>query len=243
MEKPLIGILGDTTMTEPGLFTSRERAYVNSAYVDAVFLNGGLPVLIAPSVLSGDTEGILSRCDGILVPGGEDVDPAYYGEDPAPEIGVFRPELDESWFKACRYALDHKIPMMGVCRGTQVLNVLLGGSLYQDIDLRSEGHIQHLQKYERWYLTHEVTIKEGSRLEKILGPGTCKTNSMHHQAIKALGKGLTVTAVAHDGIIEAIEDEEGLIVAVQWHPEELIHSAPIMNQLFADLVQRSSHKG
>lgn len=165
--------------------------------------------------------------------------PWYYDEEPLPVIGPFRPEIDDAWLKAGRYALENKIPMLGICKGHQTLNVLMGGSLYQDLSLQDGERIQHLQKYNRTYLTHHVEVEEGTRLASLIGAGKHKTNSMHHQAVKRLGRGLKISARASDGIVEGIEDEEGLILGVQWHPEDLVDSAPAMNQLFADLAKRA----
>ena len=141
--------------------------------------------------------------------------------------------------RAGRYALEHKKPMLGICKGNQLLNVLMGGSLYQDLSLKGPDCIRHLQLGRRDYLTHQIRVEEGTRLSKLLGSGVCMTNSMHHQSVKELGKGLRASAYANDGIIEAIEDQEGLIVGVQWHPESLLESAPAMNHLFSDLCGRA----
>lgn len=238
VRKPVIGILGNTYMTEPGLFKSMERAYVNSAYVDCIIRNGGIPVMIPVSSLLSDVEGALHMCNGIIFPGGEDVTPQYYGEEPLPLMGVFKPELDKAWINAGKYALGSNKPVLGICRGIQLLNVLLGGTLYQDISMREGKHIQHLQKYDRTYATHLVNIEPGTRLASLLGEGQCMTNSMHHQAVKKLGRGLTVSALASDGTIEAIEDENEMILAVQWHPESLIDTIPSMNRIFSDLSDR-----
>ena len=237
--KPVIGILGLTRKTDPGLFISGEHVFTGSANVRAIQENGGVPVLIPAAAAAADVEAAVSFCDGLLFPGGEDMTPWHYGEEPLPEIGIFRPEIDDAWLKAGRYALERKLPMLGICKGHQTLNVLMGGSLYQDLSHYEGKVIQHLQKYDRTYLTHHVEVEEGTRLAAVFGAGKLKTNSMHHQAVKALGKGLKVTARAEDGIIEGIEDEEGLILGVQWHPEDLVDSAPVMNKLFADLVERS----
>lgn len=230
--------MGNTFTTEKGMFDSMERVYVNSDYINAVLRNGGIPVVIPASSILELAKEAVSFCDGLLFPGGEDVHPWHYGEEPLPVVGELRPEIDEAYFKAGKFALTQKIPMLGICKGHQFLNVLMGGSLYQDISLQKKDSIQHVQKRKRSYLTHHVKILEGTRLSSILGQGTCETNSMHHQAVKELGKGLKASAYAPDGVIEAMEDEEGLIFGVQWHPENLIDSAPIMNQLFTDFADR-----
>lgn len=240
MGKPVIGIMGNTYTTQPGMFECMERAYQNSYYVDAVMGNGGIPVILPASAILRDTEAVMGICDGFLFPGGEDMTPSYYGEEPLPVIQVFRPEIDEALLKAGRYALEREKPVLGICKGCQLLNVLMGGTLYQDLSLMGTDHIQHLQKWRRDYLTHQVEVKEGTRLSSLLGAGGVMTNSMHHQAVKDLGKGLKVSATARDGVVEAIEDEAGLILAVQWHPESLLDCAPAMNRLFSDLCGRAA---
>lgn len=239
MRKPVIGVLGNTYRTAPGRFSSSERVYINSDYAEAVLKNGGIPIAIPAVSMMEDPEASLSFCDGILVPGGEDMNPWYYGEEPSPQIGTTRPEIDEAWMAAGKYALEKKIPMFGICKGIQFLNVLCGGSLYQDLYAQRENCILHMQFQERSYLFHHVEIKENTHLAEILGAGKHPVNSMHHQAVRELGKNLVASAAAPDGTIEAIESTDGQIVAVQWHPEGLIASAPEMNKLFADLVERS----
>lgn len=239
MSKPAIGILGNTFKTAPGQFSSALREYVNSDYVEAVLKNGGTPAVIPTAGMQEDPEEALSFCDGILVPGGEDVHPWYYGEEPSPGIGTIRPEIDEAWMAAGKYALEKKIPMFGICKGIQFLNVLCGGTLYQDLYTQKKDCILHMQSLERSYLFHHVDVLGNTHLAKILGEGKHPVNSMHHQAVRDLGENLRVSAVAPDGTIEAIESIDGQIVAVQWHPEGLTTSAPEMNRLFADLVERS----
>lgn len=243
MDKPVIGIMGNTYMTQTGMFDSMERAYQNSYYVDAVLRNGGVPVILPASAVLQDTESVMGICDGFLFPGGEDMTPSYYGEEPLPVIQVFRPEIDEALLKAGEYALEKRKPMLGICKGHQFLNVLMGGTLYQDLSLMGTDCIQHLQNWRRDYLTHQVQVEAGTRLAALLGAGSTMTNSMHHQAVKELGRGLRVSARANDGVVEAIEDEEGLILGVQWHPESLLDAAPAMNGLFSDLCARASLKG
>lgn len=242
MKKPIIGILGLTRSTEPSHFVSGERMFTGSTNVRAILKNGGIPVVIPPAAITEDAEAALSCCDGLLIPGGEDLTPWYYDEEPLSVIGIFRPEIDAAWLRAGRYALEHKLPMLGICKGHQTLNVLMGGSLYQDLSLKEGETIQHMQRYNRTYLTHHVEVAEGTRLASIVGAGTVATNSMHHQAVKRLGEGLKISARACDGTVEGIEDEEGLIVGVQWHPEDLVDSAPIMNRIFADLVERCKER-
>ena len=173
MRKPIIGILGNTYKTQPGLFSSAERMYVNSDYIESVLNNGGIPMAIPAVAMKADPEGILAVCDGILVPGGEDLNPWYYGEEPKPQIQTIRPEIDEAWFALGRAAKEMGMPMLGICKGIQFLNVLCGGDLYQDIYTQKETTILHLQSLERSYLHHHVEIKEGTIWQKSSGREPC----------------------------------------------------------------------
>lgn len=237
--KPIIGIVSGTIIGPSGPYLAMERTSVNTTYVDAILRNGGIPILIPSSTLLKDGTDALDVCDGLLFPGGEDADPELYGEDPLPVVGAFRRDLDDAALLAGRWALGQTVPMLGICKGLQILNILKGGSLYQDVSLQEGSYVQHVQKYSRSILSHNVQVEEGTRLATILGAGTHRTNSMHHQAVKRLGDGLKISARAADKVVEAIESDDGLIIAVQWHPEDLVDTAPEMNKLFADLVRRS----
>ncbi|MSS59061.1 hypothetical protein FYJ51_09130 [Erysipelotrichaceae bacterium Oil+RF-744-GAM-WT-6] len=241
-KKPVIGILGGTFMSEPGLFISSEKEYCNADYIHAVLSNGGTPVIIPCEPLRIDPESVLSGVDGVLFPGGEDVDPLLYGEEAEQKCGTVRPEMDEAWKNAYDYAEAHQIPMLGICRGIQFLNVMRGGTLWQDLTDYRPDVLQHVQRYKRSYLHHSVQLEKDSYVQKLFGTESVMTNSMHHQAVKELGRGLKASGHAKDGVIEAMEDEEGLIIAVQWHPEGLTESNPIMNRLFQDLVKRCGKK-
>jgi putative glutamine amidotransferase len=240
--KPIIGILGNTFMTEPGAFVSAEKEYVNMGYIRGINRNGGIAVLLPTDTLLTDAASAMHIIDGRLIPGGEDVDPDYYGEEPLPKCGEIRPEIDAAWKNAYSYGREHRLPMLGICKGIQFINVMEGGTLYQDLDYMPGAHLKHQQRYSRTYLTHYVEIEKDSRLFQILGRPELRTNTMHHQAVKDPGRGLRIVGRARDGVIEALEDEEGLIEAVQWHPESLFDSNPVMNQLFADLVKRAERK-
>lgn len=239
MKKPVIGVLASTFMTAGNGYGGHERLYVNSHDIDAIRRNGGTAIAIPASVMVDDPEVAVSMCDGILFPGGEDIHPSYYGEDPIPELGATREEIDEGWMAVGKIAIEKKIPMFGTCKGLQVLNVLYGGSLYQDVYAQREHSIGHRQKVGKDYTYHTVDIEEGTYMASILGAGVHNVNSMHHQAVKVPGKGVIVSAVAKaDGTVEAIESEDGLMVAVQWHPECLLDSVPEMNKLYRDFVNR-----
>jgi len=240
--RPIIGILGSNMNFPSPVFSSVERFYVNTSYIKAVQLNGGIPLAIPVCKNEEDLAEILKLCHGVLVPGGEDVDPKFFGEDPQPSIGTIRPDMDSFIFSALDICFRHSIPVFGICRGLQIINVALGGTLYQDMSLFEKETILHSQTYDRSFTVHKAEIKSGSLLHSIFDSEEILVNTMHHQAIKALGTGLSATAFAPDGIIEAIESEDKLIFAVQWHPEELVISTPSMNKLFSHFITEMSAK-
>lgn len=242
MSKPVIAVLSSTQKGSSARFGTLNQVYVNQSYINAIIANGGIPMIVPPFTDTEMLYPILEKADGILFPGGEDIDPSYFGEDPHEKLGIIRPEIDKFSILCAEYAFSKNIPVLGICRGLQVLNVARGGSLYQDISQRDETNIKHLQDYDRSYLLHSIHIDKESLLYKILGEEKTGVNTMHHQSINQLGKSLKVSAYAPDGIIEAIENTDGSLIAVQWHPEELLASSPIMNNLFKYLINKAQEK-
>lgn len=242
--QPVIGIAGLTLQSSGGPFLAAERVFTGSTNVRAILENGGLPLLLPAAALAQDAQALLSVCDGLLIPGGEDMTPWYYGEEPLPVIGAFRPEIDEAWLAAVKAAAEQHKPILGICKGHQTINVAFGGSLYQDLSLQEKALgrpvIQHFQHYSRSYLTHHVQVEADSHLSKVVGAGRIKTNSMHHQSVKQVAEGFRAVSFADDGTVEAIENADGSIVGVQWHPEDLTQSAPVMNRLFVDLIEKAA---
>jgi putative glutamine amidotransferase len=192
-------------------------------YVDAVARAGGLP-LILPTLAPTDAEEMLAGLDGVVLSGGGDVSPFLYGEEPAPEVYDVDAKRDE-WELALIAAAAADFPVLGVCRGAQLLNVAAGGSLIQHLpNVTTEQHRDRDRDREA---VHTVDIAPESRLAEILGVRRLGVNTVHHQAIDRVGAGLRPVAWAPDGIIEAVERTDGaLVVAVQWHPESLIDMAP-----------------
>ena len=174
---------------------------------------------------------VVQRVAGIMLLGGADVEPSRYGETPHPTFQASESQRDEYESELITLALERDLPLLAVCRGIQILNVVLGGSLIQDIPTQTASVLQHALApgadalASKAVIAHEVSVTAGSRLHAILGPqldarGMCGVNSRHHQAVKDLGRDLVVTAVAPDGIIEAIErPASSFCVGVQWHPE------------------------
>lgn len=221
--------------------TSPERAYVNSTYLNAIQQAGGVPIALPPQLSGRSWERLAAGLDGLLLTGGGDIDPARFGEAPHPTLFDVAPLRDTFETAAARWALERQVPLLCICRGIQVLNVSLGGSLYQDVGTEPGTTLTHSQTEPRDQPTHKVKVKPGSRLAEVLGADEVEVNSMHHQAIKGLGRGLTAVAWAPDQIVEGVElpDHPGFVLGVQWHPEELIgHSEPA-RRLFAALVTRA----
>lgn len=156
--------------------------------------------------------------------------------------GAVNRQEDELWIEAEHIAESKGLPVLGICKGMQLVNVARGGSLYQDLSELSPEHLLHEQQQERDYLIHKVIIKKGSLLSSILGTDSIYTNSMHHQCVKMAARDLVVTAHTSDSIPEAMESIDGRIILVQWHPEELLYSEPRMNKLFGWLVNSASAK-
>jgi putative glutamine amidotransferase len=216
--QPLIGITVGASRASDGL----EYARLRMTYVRAIEAAGGLPVLIPPT---SAVEPMLARLDGLLFPGGADIDPAFYGE---PMNGSQPPnrELDHLELEAARHAVDRDLPTLGICRGQQVINVALGGSLIQHMD----GHAPEGPRDE---LHHAFRVVPESNLASVLGATDLRVNSHHHQAIKRLAEGLEPVAWAADGTIEAVEAPgKRWLLAVQFHPEDLVDNHVASRRLF-----------
>lgn len=210
----------------------------NSTYVQAVRDAGGTPLLL-PSVPSEkEAREMLSAVDGLLLPGGPDITALLLGEEPLPQIGPTWESYDRFELFLCREAAKEKKPVFGICRGEQLMNAALGGTLWQDINVQAGAAVCHRQaKSMRSERTHTVRTVPGSLLEKILGGRTAAVNSYHHQSVKDPAPGFRITAAAADGIAEGIESEDGRMYGVQWHPEELQKFCPEQARLFRYLVE------
>jgi putative glutamine amidotransferase len=231
---PLIGVTTSITVDKVP-----ERAYVNSAYLHAIQHAGGVPVLLPPSLSPASLERLARGLDGLLLTGGGDIDPGVFGETPQPTVYEVSPARDALELAAVRLALERGLPVLAVCRGLQLLAVALGGTLFQDVGSDPGTQLRHSQREPRDQPTHKVKVKAGSRLAETLGTDELEVNSMHHQAVKALGTGLTAVAWAPDQIIEGVEmtDSARLVLGVQWHPEEMVEHSEPARRLFAALVR------
>ncbi len=191
--------------------------------VESVRRAGGEPRVLDPK--TDDPAAVVGGVHGLLLTGGVDIDPALYGEERHPTVTAIEPERDKFEFALLRAARGARLPVFGICRGVQVMNVAFGGTLVQDIDSEAAGILQHTVAMPPCAIAHEVWVSQGSRLwtlmqEKLVDADTGSVNSRHHQAIKHLAAGFEVTATAPDGVIEAIECPDALFcLGVQWHPE------------------------
>ena len=244
MKNPLIGITANTLVEgvkETGRRGDIENA-VPQAYIDAIEQAGGVPVIIPLVSNSSTIVGILESLDGVLCTGGGDIDPGLFGEEPHQGLKVVDVQKDKLEKTLIAQALTKNYPMLGICRGMQMLNVVAGGTLIQDISTSSPSRIQHLQRATSPAPTHRITVKRGSHLEKILGKTELRVNSYHHQAVKKIAPGFETTAKAPDGIIEGIESRRHrFVLGVQFHPEMMFQDFPIFHKIFQQLVQEAMH--
>ena len=214
---------------------------VNTAYVAALQAAGADVVLLPPGP-SGVPAALLDRLDGLLLPGGVDVDPSAYGERPREGLGEVDGELDALELGLARTAVERRLPLFGICRGQQVVNVALGGTLYQDLASDGATAFPHASPTEmgRDYLAHEIEVTPGSCLRAAVGADRLRVNSQHHQAVRRVAPGLRVNAVSRDdGIVEGLESADGQVLTVQCHPEELTeHAWP--RRLFGAFVEMAA---
>ena len=219
--RPLIGITVGASLAKDGF----EYARLRMTYVRAVEGAGGLPVLVPPTTDPAALPELLERLDGLLLPGGADIDPVHYGE-PINGSEEPNPGLDQLELAAARWASEQDLPTLGICRGQQVINVALGGSLVQHM----EGHAP---SGARDALHHAFRIAPGSKLASVLGDAELDVNSHHHQAVKRLADGLIPVAWADDGTVEGIEaPDRTWFLAVQFHPEDLVAQHAASRNLF-----------
>ena len=213
---------------------------IPGTYLRALHRAGGQEGILAPRRLDGpDVDGLLDRFDGLLLIGGGDIDPQHYGEDPLPECYGIDTEADLFEMRLVRAAVTRGMPVLAICRGFQVLNVAMGGTLHQHITGR-EGLVGHGIPGVRPEL-HDVHLEPGTWTAKAMAAETVRVSSSHHQAVDRLGEGLAVAGRAPDGIIEAMEHPQGSwVVAVQWHPERTAEGDPAHQGLFEALVEQAS---
>ena len=234
--KPVIGLcFAEAMIAAPG------KLCVNVPYVRALVDAGATPLLIPVTADPSRAAEYIDLIDGLLLPGGQDVTPALYGQDPLPQVSYILEEQDLMELELLRLAVKKGIPVFGICRGMQLMNVAFGGALVQDIYAQKKATVAHKQDIHiRSQATHTAKLTEGSLIEQLLGKEPLGVNSYHHQAVDGVAPGFTVSAVAADGIIEAMENPEKNLYAVQWHPEEMYIRYPRFANLFRHLVETAA---
>lgn len=230
---PLIGISGSIETKEP-------KVFLLQTYFNAVSAAGGIPLLLNPHMNKAAIEQCMDVLDGLLLAGGGDVDPRHFGQEPVKEIGEIIPVRDSLEFALIKAADRRRpFPILGICRGLQVLNVAAGGTLYQDLPTQyiAEGTqlLKHSQDDTANATAHHVQVVSASRLHGLLGADTLAVNSMHHQAVERIGTCYRAVAYSEDGVVEAIEHtDHPFRLAVQWHPERM--TDPASRRLFEGFI-------
>ncbi len=229
MKHPIIGLIAHYNSVE-GLYAQKQ------AYVNALHQAKATPLLVPTETSLEDIPEIVARLDALLIPGGQDVDPAFYHAERSIYCGMSNLQNDRFELEIIKEAIKQKKPILGICRGMQLINVACGGTLYQDIESERETEVEHRVIPDDKNCYHIVKVEENSTLYKYLPYASMQVNSSHHQAVQKVAKGFTISAKCTDGIIEAIEQNQMDILAVQWHPERMNDDERMM-QFFTNWVR------
>ncbi len=228
--KPCVGLLAEVD--------GEKKIGMNHSYSAAIEAAGALPLLLPYSENEETLDGYISRLDGFVFTGGADIDPKHFGEEIKPTCGKIYPFRDSFELLMFRKIIEKKKPILGICRGAQIINVALGGTLYQDLPTEYKVTLSHRQDLPNTEPSHEIIILENTPLHRLIGKGRMMGNSFHHQAIKTLGKDLSVTALSEDGVIEAVTYEgDSYLRAYQWHPERLVTLNVDNLSLFKEFIE------
>ena len=244
MYKPVIGLTtGRRNRPTEGNELQNADVGCDIMYLAAVLHAGGAPILLPRTDDEEVTLSVMQAADGLLLTGGGDIMSLAYGEEPHPRAGGQDPVRDAAEFAAVRVALDRGLPILGICRGIQTLNVVLGGTLIQDVPSQVAGACQHSTRASENMLGHTVDVEPGSLLARVLGVTSTAVNSWHHQAVKDVAEGLRVNCRARDGVIEGVEAADGRpILAVQCHPAAAAEQFPLFRKLFDWLVAEAAER-
>lgn len=243
--KPIIALTADEVAGASDVINMNFADMAPSEIKNAVVQAGGIPIILPyPDDFTYAKEmaaAAVTTFDGLILPGGPDVDPTYFGEEPIPQIGRTAYQKDAFEIELIKATVAAGKPIFGICRGLQVLNIALGGSVYQDLAAQyPEYGVRHPQAAPGGFPTHHVNITDDSKTAQLVGT-TSYVNSRHHQGARNIGTGLRVTATAQDGVVEAIESEDSdQLLAVQWHPENMWRQFPDQFNFFKDIVGRAS---
>jgi len=234
---PVIGVTADFAEAKPST-KSEPTLFLAQRYYRAVEQAGATPVVLPPLASSAAMRRALSLLNGLVISGGGfDIHPSYYGEKPIRQLGAIKAERTEFELDIADAALKRDLPILGICGGEQALNVVLGGTLYQDIAAQLPNAGQHEQSAKKSYRGHSVRLIAGTKLQKIVQRRRIEVNTTHHQAVNRLGKGLIANAAADDGIIEGIEStRHRFALGLQWHPEVLAPKRVDQRRIFAAFI-------
>lgn len=241
MRKPIIAISGSIFKEKQGEFANYPRAFLNEDYIQAIIQNGGIPFIIPINENHEDLKFLLENVDGLILSGGYDVYPYHYGEEPHFLLEETNRERDLFEYELLKQAILMNIPILGICRGLQLINTYFGGTLYQDLTL-SNTFLKHNQINNPTSATHSIQIERNTNLYHIIQEDEYFVNSFHHQVIKKLGEDLIVSARSSDKHIEAIESLRYPIIAVQFHPEMMFKVDEKMNEIFKWFINRAGQE-
>jgi putative glutamine amidotransferase len=235
---PVIGVTADSAAANEIAAKGEPSFFLPHRYLRAVTEAGAVAVILPPIARSVAIRSALSVLDGLIITGGNfDIHPSYYGEKPINELGVVKASRTEFELEIAQTALRKDLPLLGLCGGEQALNVALGGSLFQDIAAQIPAAIEHEQSEKKSYGGHYVEIVPRTHLHEIVRHPRIEVNTSHHQAVKRLGKGLIIDAVADDGVIEGIEStSHSFALGVQWHPEVLAPKRQAHRRIFSAFI-------
>ena len=221
--KPLILVSPDLERRPTKRGPLLDVIVVDQPYTDRLLAEGALPLVVPPGLDVDDIDALIAAADGLLLTGGDfDVDPALFGEAAVAQLGTIKPERTRLELALLDAAVRQRRPVLGICGGMQLMNVVRGGTLWQDLPSQRSSPINHSQTATKDQAGHDVDVVGDTRLAGLCGPGRLGVNSTHHQGIKTVGRGLIVSATADDGLVEGIEDPTlDFFVGVQWHPEAM----------------------
>ena len=227
--KPVIGLCSSYENK-----VGAERVFLMENYLESIRHFGGIPLVIPATAGEEEQAMLLNLCDGLVLTGGNDLDPSLYGETALNDTVEPAPERDAGEYRLCDLALARKLPILGICRGLQLLNVYFGGTLYQDLPSQTVSQVPHRME-EPWHRTcHDCVLVKGTPLADLVEKDAILVNSHHHQAVKDLAPGLEVMGKCSDGIVEALrKPDEGFLWAVQWHPERIWDIEESSTKVFA----------
>jgi len=239
--RPVIGITCSSSVeiVQSTEYHVSRKNHIALDYIRAVEAAGGTPIILPHVQRTELLSDYLGMIDGLLLPGGYDIDPLLFNQEPAVGVGVIDPVRDQIEVRLIQDALATDKPIFGICKGVQILNIAAGGTIYQDLATEFPNSLlRHAQRAAGWYASHTVEIQPDSRLHHIVGETTTRTNSFHHQAIKDVAPDFTISAKAKDGVVEAIESPtHRFVLGVQYHPEMMYEKHPTALNLFTAFVK------